>query len=539
MITVLFHKFIFLFITYAYGIFFLKKIIKVNKSRNFYETSLIGLIITLIISQFLNFFVPLNDYLLIANIILLVVFFFLNKKLFLENFNVDYKIFILLFIFSIFNIYGSGFSDDLDHYHYSFISNSDELNLIWGLSYLHPLYGTMPIWLSGHSFFNFDYSRLQDIHVLNGLILFLVTGLFLNEISNKKLDNKFLNPFLFSILLFILFKYTRLKEFGVDRPAILLFCFLIFYYLKYFLSENEKILKNFIIVSLISITIVSIKVIYLPVMILPFLVFLKKRSELLVIDLKYFTVFFALIIFLSKNVLATGCLIYPLDVSCIDALSWSDSIRIKEFALSQEVVNKAWSSYTGNLSKEVFIKDFNWINVWFNRGKVEIFELLLTILFFIIITFFTFSFNLTNILKKNENLKLFNLFLIFTIISSLLIYFLKNPVIRMNHHFLISIMLIIISFFCNFEISKIKKNFLIFFLVFGLAFNFYKNYNRISENSFVNNPQLMISHKIVPQVEKKIDNFIYYMGWYGKTPISNNYLDKNNYKKIKIFDVIF
>ena len=86
-------------------------------------------------------------------------------------------------------------------------------------------------------------------------------------------------------------------------------------------------------------------------------------------------------------------------LSSLLLLGWSDSIRIKEFALSQEVVNKAWSSYTGDLSKEVFIKDFNWINVWFNRGRVEIFELLLTILFFIIITFFTFSFNLTNILK--------------------------------------------------------------------------------------------------------------------------------------------
>ena len=60
------------------------------------------------------------------------------------------------------------------------------MNLIWGSSFLHSLYGTSSIWLTGHSYFNFDYSRLIDIHVLNGLILFLVLSLFLSEINFSK-----------------------------------------------------------------------------------------------------------------------------------------------------------------------------------------------------------------------------------------------------------------------------------------------------------------------------------------------------------------
>ena len=84
------------------------------------------------------------------------------------------------------NIYGSNFSDDLEHYHYGSITNSDELNLIWGNSFLHPLYGTTSLWLTGHSYFNFDHSRLIDIHILNGLLLFLILGLFLNEILSKE-----------------------------------------------------------------------------------------------------------------------------------------------------------------------------------------------------------------------------------------------------------------------------------------------------------------------------------------------------------------
>ena len=107
------------------------------------------------------------------SILLFRLFFFCNK------------IFIILSLLSFVNIYGSGFSDDINHYHYGFITNSDELNLIWGYTYLHPLYGTMPLWLVGHSYFNFDYSRLQDIHVLNGIIFFLVSALFLEEFKSN------------------------------------------------------------------------------------------------------------------------------------------------------------------------------------------------------------------------------------------------------------------------------------------------------------------------------------------------------------------
>ena len=42
--------------------------------------------------------------------------------------------------------------------------NSDGEKFIWGNSFLHPLYGTEPTWLVGHSYFNFDKSRLQDIY---------------------------------------------------------------------------------------------------------------------------------------------------------------------------------------------------------------------------------------------------------------------------------------------------------------------------------------------------------------------------------------
>ena len=179
MITSIFHSLLFIFISYSHGIIFLKKLFKIKIDFNFFEICLIGLLVTLTILPLINFFVPLNDFFITVNILLLIIFFIFNKKIFYETIKFDYRIFIFIFFLVQVNIYGSGFSDDLDHYHYGSITNSDEKNLIWGNSFLNPLYGTSSLWLIGHSYFNFDHSRLVDIHVFNGLIFFLIISLFL------------------------------------------------------------------------------------------------------------------------------------------------------------------------------------------------------------------------------------------------------------------------------------------------------------------------------------------------------------------------
>ena len=539
MLTISLHFFMFLFIMYCNGVIFLKKILKFEELNNLYVISLIGLIFTLFVSQLLNFFIPLNDYVILANLVFLIFYIILDKKIFITFSSFDYKIFIILSILSFVNIYGSGFSDDLNHYHYSFITNSDELNLIWGYSYLHPLYGTMPLWLVGHSYFNFDYSRLQDIHVLNGIIFFLVSALFLEELKKDKSKDIFFYPFIFSILIFIFFKYTRLKEFGIDRPAILLFSFSIFYYLKYILFKNKYIYKNFIILCFISISIFSIKIIYAPVVLLPIIVFLSYSKQLLKFDFKFFLIIIIIFIFFSKNLISSGCFIFPLDISCIEFLNWTNTNRINEIAFSQEFVNKSWSSYDGNIDKTSYVKDFNWFNVWFNRGKIEIIELLSITLLITIISLYFYGFELNNFSKNFKLFNHFNIYLIFLMVSALFLFFYKNPVIRMNHHFLISFMLLMISFFVNFDYNKIRKNLIVSFLIFGLLFNVTKNLLRIYNSNFINDPIMQVSNMIWDPHSYKLDKFIYYQGWFGKGPIGNQKLDNRKYKKLLIFNIIY
>ena len=539
MITIIIHKLLFLFILYSYGIIFLKKIFKSKSIFNFYEISLIGLVIILLFYQVVNYFISLSDNLLFFNIIILIIFFLFNKKLFLNNFHLDYRIFILVTILSIVNIYGSGFSDDIDHYHYSSITNSDERNLIWGYSYLHPLFGTMSLWLTGHSFLNFDNTRFQDIHLLNGIILLLVLGLFLNEIFENKQKNNNLNPLLFSILIFILFKYTRLKEFGIDRPAVLIFCFLIYFYLKHFLIEKKNLIQNFVIISLISVVIISIKIIYLPVIFLPFILILNHKKDLFEFNYKYLVILFSGFVFISKSILTSGCLVYPVSFTCLDFLDWSDSLRIYEYSKTSEIINKSWSSYVGNLKQEIYIQDFNWFKTWFNRGKIELSEFLLLSLTCAFLTLFVYNYSLKNLIDNFKNLKVLICYLLLIIIFSLIIFFIKNPVIRMNHHFLISLNLLIVCLFCNFQSNVIKKKILIFFFIVGFIFNFSKNLNRIYQGKFINDPLSQVSSKIHDTNTHKLNNFIYFQGWYGKAPIGNQILNNRKHQKKLIFDIIY
>ena len=60
--------------------FFSKKIFNNFEDQNFYEILLIGLVTTTLLSQFINFFLPLNDYLTVLNILIVILYLVLNKK---------------------------------------------------------------------------------------------------------------------------------------------------------------------------------------------------------------------------------------------------------------------------------------------------------------------------------------------------------------------------------------------------------------------------------------------------------------------------
>ena len=108
----------------------------------------------------------------------------------------------------------------------------------------------------------------------------------------------------------------------------------------------------------------------------------------------------------------------------------------------------------------------------------------------------------------------------------------------MNHHVLISFMILSISFFTINYKNKEKKYLINFFLIFAFIFSFYKNFLRINDNGFINNPKSTISSKITTPNKRQLDNFKYSIGWYGSAPIGNQDISNKKYVKFLIFDII-
>ena len=120
-----------------------------------------------------------------------------------------------------------------------------------------------------------------------------------------------------------------------------------------------------------------------------------------------------------------------------------------------------------------------------------------------------------------------------------ILIFLKSPVIRYHHTlFILFALSFIILINNNFE----KKIFLFkIIIVLLLVFNFSKNFQRIYETNFINNPYDHIK-KVKwyrEPVEKQISGFKYYNGWIDRYPIGNMDLSLYKYKKIFFFDMIY
>ena len=545
MITIISHFFLFLFLSYFNGRIFLD-IFKYNKLKlDFFEISIFGIIITSFIGQIINFFFPLNDYLFFLNLFLILIYFFKKK-----NITISYRklnLFnIIFFVLIILHIYGSGFSDDLNHYHYSYIKNTDNTNYIIGLGHLNHNFANSSIWLIAHSYFNFNYSSLQDVHILNALVLYLFLSIFFKEIKNNlnKKKNYNFTPFIFFIFIFVLFKYTRLKEFGIDRPSFLMMYFFIFFYFKSFYNKNSKELINEKITFLIyiSIFIFFIKITYFFISLIPIYLIIKYRKFRIFKSIGFMPIYFIVFSYLLKNIFISGCVVYPIPFTCLDFVSWNIKETAEKWYVLGEILNKSWWKYEGNLDEFTYIKNFNWFNTWFNSVKIEFLEFLLTVLLGIILTIFSFKKNF-NKLTKDEVIKSKNIYTVFCIIflisASLFIF--KLPVIRMAHYLfvLISIM-VLMKFFSKLNFNP-KKTIISIILLITITFNTYKNLTRINDNNFENDPLKVIKSLKSDQIEQRLGDFKYFTGWFGNYPAGNSHLDKSLFahKKIFIYDIIY
>ena len=63
-------------------------------------------------------------------------------------------------------------------------------------------------------------------------------------------------------------------------------------------------------------------------------------------------------LFSAQQIVYTGCILIPNDLTCIHNLSWFDPYIIEKFIADTTKVNKSFQSYEGDLSREEYLVNF-------------------------------------------------------------------------------------------------------------------------------------------------------------------------------------
>ena len=474
------------------GFVFKRIIFKTDERKLYEDNGLWGFLPISFLALLVNFFLPLT--ILINTIIFLILsiviwnlnFFNQSKKKLIKNsFLISTLSFILI-------IHSNVNTPDALLYHLPYSKLINENEILIGSVNLHHRFGHISIFQYVSSFFNNIFFK----H--NGLLIpiSLLTSFFLVNLYKQykllfiKSSFRIASYIIFLILVISIYSFSRYSNFGNDSQ-VHIYYFLLFAYLfqNNFDYNDDIFLKK---ISLIALFTFLLKPFYIFSLLIPLAVLIINQNyKIFFLSLSFFFALFISFIWFLKNVLITGCLIYPITLTCFKGLSWTTLIDIKKQNLLGEAMSKAWQYRTDkSILMKDYVNNFEWFHTWFNVHANIVFEKSIPVLIFLFMNIVFF--NIFKILKNNKVNKINSIALIFLSSSFLgsLVWFLKFPTYRYGYSYLYSLLLIIIYIFIFTKLDvlkllKIKKYFNITLIIVfsGLLL---KNFNRI--NNKINDP---------------------------------------------------
>jgi hypothetical protein len=487
----------FFFSAIGYGSLILNKL----NIKNFYFglSGIVGLFFYAFVITFLHFFIAISP---ISNLIILLfglfIFFKNNHKIKFKKFKFNFEIFLIIILATalFFMFWSYKPHEDFGYYHLPYIKAFLSQKIIFGFVNILEPYLWNSMFLNLSSIFVIPIFNLKGIFLTPLLFFFFFILILLNEVFINFKNKKYFYPsILFSliILFYFLLKFTRASEYGVDIPSHIVALLAILYFIKFFEIENISTTDRYnytVLIFLLSIFSLTIKVSNSCVLIFFFsLLFLNfKYLNFKKIFLPFSFIFFFGLLWLIQQFIYSGCLLFPLNFTCIDTI-WSSKENIKNILLSLEITNKSFGVYKGTLSETEYIKNFNWFQNWFARNKIEFLEhfatFLIAPLFLLFINFFK---NDSKINILNIKSKAFYISIIFFILISFIIWVLKSPVARFAISFFIVAIFYLIYFFTRkkFHFRLNYKTVLITILI-CLTFNLSKNFSRIFQKEDLSN----------------------------------------------------
>ena len=477
-------------VVYSFGLgLFLNNVIINNhkKFHNFSEVCIYGFLVTLILSQIINFISPIKEIYFWLFFIFSIINIYRHKYVIKKFCRWLIKISIIFFILTPFKIVIKGHDDIFYHLpKLDFITNH---KIIFGIANYYESFAFTNGWSHINAFYNILYGYDKNLYLVSFTFFILIINT-LYYYFKKTHDN---NIKLFTVITitFLCLKFYRLQEFGNDFQSILL-VFLIFnlYFIFLKKKENNEILFKKIILYSAFASLFKIHGILINLFLILFLyrkyIFFKKENlrVYLFVLISYLSTF-------TTSFINSGCILYPFKSTClnIEKVSWSAKENINNVYL--EAYNKGYEKKFLNVSNnkvshEEWLKDFNWFKFHFtSKNFYEPF--LKSIIILILILFFIFKFINFKIHKiENKNL-------IFLLISTiiLMIWMIKIPLMRANGYgYVICTLIFLFSSLIKVtKIHNLKKLTIILFilvlipLLFLNSLRIYKETKRYKTNN--------------------------------------------------------
>jgi hypothetical protein len=506
-----------------------------------------GVIIISFVALLINFVLPLNIF--VNSLILLLPLSIFLKKL---RIYLTLNFFRFLFFNSIIIFLLIAKSDiyrpDAILYHLPYTSILNEEKIIFGLSNLHSRFAHISIIQYFSAFFNNYIFGVKGITLSIAIIASSIIVNFLAHSINYLKIRKFNFHFfyLFSILIFIAYKMNRYGEYGNDAPTHFLFFFLISEIIQSF--NNKKISfnhNNFILAVFILLNKITMAfAIFLPI------IFLKKDKlfKLFTTPKNYFAIIF-LSLWVFKNIIISGCVIYPISQLCFKNFEWSNINQTENLAAENEAWTKGWPDFNNknNISHTEYNENYNWVSTWSKGHLIKIIKILVPYILLLILVYLVIHIKLKNITvvhNKVANKEYFILIIMMVLFS--IVWFLKIPVYRYGYSYFVSFLSLGFAYVCTLNYS-LKKNSYKFFgsflIIFTLIFVL-KNTIRIikpenQDHRGLFPKTIFINKSNVKKIQ--LNDFAYYksdkMCGYGFSPCTHyeTILKSKKYFNYKVF----
>jgi hypothetical protein len=492
MLEILFYSLTILITTIGFGEFLNQTLFSSYEKflKNKFNKFIFGYFFIQFISLSINFIYPLNKF-ITTFIILLGILFFLkfNKK--------KYKIFFYVSCASVLAtliFYKTSLNNDFSLYHGPFLSVIQNEKIIFGLNNLHFRFGH----ISSQQYYEIIFSNhiIKDFGMLLSISVFFSAFIYWSIetlLKQTRINESYI--FLFLVTIYCLIRLSRFNEYGNDLVPNILGFYLIYLFLFFFETNKQSIVdikKIIIIFTLIFSLIIFSKLTLLIFGLLPLYLIIKyKLFPKILFSFKFILIGVFCFFFISKNIINTSCLFYPVSFKICINTSWlsktkNSQANVEERAIQSESWAKGWpqrdSKIYKNYSKN-FNKNFNWLSSWMKRHffvvTKNILIFLILPLFLMLIIFYKNKFQLQKNSYKNKNLKN----LIFLTFVGCIFWFTKAPIYRYGFSYIISFLslILIYIFFKNLNINNFKGIKKIFKILLFLSIVVFigKNFQRI------------------------------------------------------------